>query len=60
MKVRLLGRALRLAAVVLFVLAIIAGANTTAGTSLGVSVFVWLPAGLLALALDQLYGSTKR
>lgn len=55
MIVRLFG----LAAVVLFVLALIA-ANATAGTCLGVGYSIWIAAGLLAFALDHLYGSMKR
>lgn len=55
MIVRLFG----LAAVVLFVLALIA-ANATGGTCLGVAYSIWIAAGLLAFALDHLLGSMKR
>jgi hypothetical protein len=55
MIVRLFG----LAAVVLFVLALIA-ADATSGTCLGVGYFIWVTAGLLAFALGHLVGSMKR
>jgi hypothetical protein len=55
MIVRLFG----LAAVVLFLLALIA-ADTTSETCLDVGYFIWIAAGLLAFALDHLFGSMKR
>jgi hypothetical protein len=48
-----------LAAVVLFVLALIA-ADMTSGTCLGVGYFIWIAAGLLSFALGHLFGSMKR
>lgn len=49
-------RVFGLAAVVLFVLALIA-ADATNGMCFGVGYFIWVAAGLLAFALDHLQAS---